>query len=72
MVGHAVTCTSPNGPLRVMKEMVSMAMPMAEMLQKSGSNPEIADLAAELKPRRSEAESNVLRQTFGRGWRVVR
>jgi hypothetical protein len=43
-VGLAVTCASPNGPWGMMKEMISMGMAMAEMLQKSSSNPLIADL----------------------------
>jgi hypothetical protein len=54
MVGMAVTCASPNGPLGVMKEMLSMGMAMAEMLQKGGSNPLIAELAADLNARRTK------------------
>src|SRR6185503_2850508 len=42
MVGLAVTGASPNGPWGVMKEMLSMGMAMAEMLQKGRSNPLIA------------------------------
>ncbi len=38
MVGLAVTCASPNGPWGVMKEMLSMGMAMAEMLEKGSSN----------------------------------
>ena len=56
MVGLAVTCASPNGPWGVMKEMLSMGMAMAEMLQKGSSNPLIADLAADLKARESKPE----------------
>jgi hypothetical protein len=56
MVGLAVTCASPNGPWGVMKEMLSMGMAMAEMLQKGTSNPLIADLAADLKARESKPE----------------
>ena len=56
MVGLAVTCTSPNGPWGVMKEMLSMGMAMAEMLQKGGSNPLIADLAADLEARITKPE----------------
>jgi hypothetical protein len=56
MVGLAVTCASPNGPWGVMKEMLSMGMAMAEMLQKGNSNPLIADLAADLKARESKPE----------------
>jgi hypothetical protein len=56
MVGLAVTCASPNGPLGVMKEMLSMGMAMAEMLQKGSSNPLIADLAADLKARQIKPE----------------
>jgi hypothetical protein len=56
MVGLAVTCTSPNGPWGVMKEMLSMGMAMAEMLQKGSSNPLIADLAADLKARLTKPE----------------
>lgn len=56
MVGLAVTCASPNGPWGVMKEMLSMGMAMAEMLQKGSSNPLIADLAADLKARRIKPE----------------
>ena len=56
MVGLAVTCASPNGPWGVMKEMLSMGMAMAEMLQKGSSNPLIADLAADLKARQIKPE----------------
>ncbi len=56
MVGLAVTCASPNGPWGVMKEMMSMGMAMAEMLQKGGSNPLIAELAADLKARQTKLE----------------
>jgi hypothetical protein len=37
MVGLAVSCASPNGPWGVLKEMLSMGMAMAEMLQKGSS-----------------------------------
>ena len=56
MAGLAVTCASPNGPWGVMKEMLSMGMAMAEMLQKGTSNPLIADLVADLKARESKPE----------------
>ena len=56
MVGLAVTCASPNGPWGVMKEMLSMGMAMAEMIQKGSSNPLIADLAADLKARETKPE----------------
>jgi len=56
MVGLAVTCASPNGPWGVMKEMLSMGMAMAEMLQKGSSNPLIADLAVDLKARKTKPE----------------
>ena len=56
MVGLAVTCASPNGPWGVMKEMLSMGMAMAEMIQKGSSNPLIADLAADLKERQTKPE----------------
>lgn len=56
MVGLAVTCASPNGPWGVMKEMLSMGMGMAEMLQKGSSNPLIAELAADLKARHTKIE----------------
>jgi hypothetical protein len=56
MVGLAVTCASPNGPWGVLKEMLSMGMAMAEMLQKGSSNPLIADLAADLKARQTKPE----------------
>jgi len=56
MVGLAVTCASPNGPWGVMKEMLSMGMAMAEMLQKGSSNPLIAELAADLKARQTKPE----------------
>jgi hypothetical protein len=56
MVGLAVTCASPNGPWGVMKEMLSMGMAMAEMLQKGGSNPLIAELTADLKARQTKPE----------------
>ncbi len=56
MVGLAVTCASPKGPWGVMKEMLSMGMAMAEMLQKGSSNPLIAELAADLKARQTKPE----------------
>ena len=56
MVGLAVACASPNGPWGVMKEMISMGMAMAEMLQKASSNSLIAELAADLKARQTKAE----------------
>jgi hypothetical protein len=56
MVGLAVTCASPNGPWGVMKEMLSMGMAMAEMLQKGSSNPLITELAADLKARQTKPE----------------
>ena len=56
MVGLAVTCASPNGPWGVMKEMLSMGMAMAEMLQKGSANPLIAELAADLKARQTRLE----------------
>jgi hypothetical protein len=56
MVGLAVTCASPNGPWGVLKEMLSMGMAMAEMLQKGSSNPLIAELAADLKARQTKPE----------------
>jgi hypothetical protein len=39
-----------------MKEMLSMGMAMAEMLQKGSSNPLIAELAADLKARQTKLE----------------
>jgi len=39
-----------------MKEMLSMGMAMAEMLQKGSSNPLIAELAADLKARQTKPE----------------
>ena len=56
MVGLAVTCASPSGPWGVMKEMLSMGMAMAEMLEKGGSNTLIAELAADLKARQTKLE----------------
>jgi hypothetical protein len=56
MVGLAVTCASPNGPWGVMKEMLSMGMAMAEMLEKGSGNTLIAALAADLKARQSKPE----------------
>ena len=56
MVGLAVTCASPSGPWGVLKEMLSMGMAMAEMLQKGSSNPLIAELAADLKERQTKPE----------------
>jgi hypothetical protein len=56
MVGLAVTCASPNGPWGVMKEMLSMGMAMAEMLQKGSSNSLIAELTADLKARHTKPE----------------
>lgn len=57
MVGLAVACASLNGPWGVMKEMLSMGMAMAEMLQKGASNPLIADLGTDLKERQTKPES---------------
>jgi len=56
MVGLAVTCASPNGPWGVLKEMLSMGMAMAEMLQKGSSNSLIAELGADLKARQTKPE----------------
>lgn len=56
MVGLAVTCASPNWPWGVMKEMLSMGMAMAELIQKGSSNPFIAALIADLKARDTKAE----------------
>lgn len=56
MVGLAVTCASPNGPWGVMKEMLSMGMAMAEMLEKGSNNTLIAELAADLKARQTKLE----------------
>jgi len=56
MVGLAVTCASPNGPLGVMKEMFSMGMAMAEIIQKGSTNPLIASLIADLKERTTKPE----------------
>ena len=56
MVGLAVTCASPNGPWGVLKEMLSMGMGMAEMLQKGSSNQLITDLATDLKERQTKPE----------------
>ena len=60
MVGLAVTCASPNGPWGVMKEMLSMGMAMAEMLQKASSNPLIAELAADLSASASDVTHPLL------------
>jgi hypothetical protein len=56
MAALAVTCASPNGPLGVMKEMLSMGMAMAEMVQKGSSNPLIQALIADLKARQTKPE----------------
>jgi hypothetical protein len=56
MVGLAVTCASPSGPWGVMKEMLSMGMAMAEMIQKGSGNTLIAELGADLKARQTKAE----------------
>jgi len=56
MVGLAVACASPNGPWGVMKEMLSMGMAMAEMLQKGSSNSLIAELTADLQSRQTKPE----------------
>ena len=53
MMGLAVTCASPNGPLGVMKEMLSMGMAMAEIIQRGSDNPLIASLIADLKERKT-------------------
>ena len=57
MVGVAVACASPNGPWGIMKEMLSMGMAMAEMLQKGSNNQLIAELAADLKQRQTRPET---------------
>src|SRR5687768_14837651 len=56
LVGLALTCASPSGPWGVMKEMLSMGMAMAEMLQKDSANALISELAADLKARQTKAE----------------
>ena len=56
MVGLAVTCASPSGPWGVMKEMLSMGLAMAEMLEKGSSNPLIAELMTDLKARQTKPE----------------
>jgi hypothetical protein len=56
MVGLAVTCASPSGPWGVMKEMLSMGMAMAEMLEKGGNNTLIAELTTDLKARQTKPE----------------
>jgi hypothetical protein len=56
MVGLAVTCASPKGPWGVMKEMLSMGMAMAEMLEKGSNNSLIAELGADLKARQTRPE----------------
>src|SRR6266513_2427387 len=56
MVGLAATCASPNGPWGVMKELLSMGIAMAEMMEKGGSNTLIAQLAADLKARQTKPE----------------
>ena len=56
MVGLAVMCASPNGPWGMMKEVLSMGMAMAEMVQKGSSNPLIAALVDDLKARATKAE----------------
>jgi hypothetical protein len=56
MVGLAVMCASPNGPWGMMKEVLSMGMAMAEIVQKGSSNPLIAALIADLKARATKVE----------------
>src|SRR5438093_11110190 len=56
MVDVAVTCASTKGPWGVMKEMLSMGMAMAEMLEKGSSNTLITELAADLKARQTKPE----------------
>lgn len=51
MVGLAVASASPNGPFGVMKEMFSVGMAMAEMVNKGSSNPLIAALIEDVKQR---------------------
>jgi hypothetical protein len=54
--GLAVMCASPNGPWGMMKEVLSMGMAMAEMVQKGSSNQLIAALVEDLKARATKAE----------------
>jgi hypothetical protein len=56
MAAFAITCASPNGPLGVMKEMLSMGMAMAEIIQKGSDNPLISALIADLKARATRLE----------------
>jgi len=57
MVGLAVTSASPNGPLGVMKEMMSVGMAMAEVLHKGSDNPLISALIADVKERATRPEA---------------
>ena len=56
MAGLAVMCASPNGPWGMMKEVLSMGMAMAEIVQKGSSNPLITALVDDLKARATKAE----------------
>lgn len=56
MAGLAVTCSSPNGPLGVMKEMFSMGMALAELVQKGSSNALLSSLIADIKERATKPE----------------
>lgn len=56
MSGLAVTCASPNGPLGVMKEMFSMGMALAELVQKGSPNPLLSALIADIKERATKPE----------------
>jgi membrane-bound lytic murein transglycosylase B len=56
MVGLAVASASPNGPFGVMKEMFSVGMAMAEMVNKGSSSPLIAALIEDVKQRATKPE----------------
>lgn len=56
MVGMAVVAASPSGPFGVVKEMMSIGMTLAEVLQKGSSNPLISAIVADMKARGTRPE----------------
>jgi len=56
MVGLAIAAASPNGPIGVLKEMFSVGMAIAEILQKGSSNQLISALVDDMKQRGTSPE----------------
>ncbi len=57
MTGLAVACASPNGPLGIMKEMMSIGMAMADVLKAGSSNALINAVIEDVKARGTKPEA---------------